>query len=201
MGTLDFGFAVPSILCRKLLVWILSPIRFLPHNSLLICFDPPLSIPLQANCWSFPLNSSVNSLNCLPKHLLEVSEDARIRPSSIVRVVSSEKLALTPAIQLVPTVSSHCAIAFWAITQRIWAVTATDWHVKWVGLPLDSCYQYISTKLAQTTSTISTITWAQRAAATGMAEAAVAMAAASPSRERLWLPPSVACPVRASLSG
>ena len=36
---------------------------------------------------------------------------------------------------------------------------------------------------------------AQRAAATGMAEAAVAMVAASLRRERRWPPPSVACPV------
>ena len=34
-----------------------------------------------------------------------------------------------------------------------------------------------------------------------MAEAAVPMAAASPRRERLWPPPSVACPFGASLRG
>ena len=69
----------------------------------LIRFYPPHSSPLQANS---PLNSSGNRV---PKHLLEVSEDAGIGPSSIVRVVSQ-----TAAVHLVPTVSSLCVMAFWA---------------------------------------------------------------------------------------
>ena len=82
------------------------------HTMLyLIQFDQTPSTPLQANCRPSPLNSSANRL---AKHLLEVSEDAGIGPSRIVRAVSSEKLVRIPAIRLVPTVSSLCVIAFWA---------------------------------------------------------------------------------------
>ena len=49
-GTVDFGFAVPSIFCGMFLVWNFSPSRFLAHNALL------------DSIWPNPLNTTLSQL-------------------------------------------------------------------------------------------------------------------------------------------
>ena len=114
LGTDHFGFALPFLLWGVLLVWN-SNLSWLFHTILYSnLFDPPPSLQLQANCQSSPINRLVNRL---PKHLLEVCEDACTGSSCIARVVSHKKLVRKLAIHLVPTqatLSRLCVIAFWA---------------------------------------------------------------------------------------
>ena len=221
---------MPSILWGRLLVQIFSPSRFLPHNSLFGLLWPTLFNTTPSHLLIFSLKQLSKSSpktspgsqwrrrnrtlehrqsgfqwktgpnTCYPFGSYHLQSLCNRCLSVYPRSALMHHLQLCDTLCTLPPAQeiSFNDPEYYPLVEERYPLLKFG-HVKWVDLV---CRSTLATNISpQTTLTIFVIAWAQRAAGTAMVEAAAAMAAASPRRERHWPPPSVSWPVGASLRG